>query len=109
MDTKQKRQLGLNTSTLIFYLPFYVDREFGLFLLQVIAKETRSNEKLFGTARVIVNIIDVNDNLPIFDPPNYDKSIRETAPGGFIVVTVTVRTIYRHGMHGRYSSHLMWK
>jgi hypothetical protein len=60
------------------------------YILQVIARESNIPEQRSGQARIIVNILDVNDNLPQFNPPNYDTSILETAPGGTIVVTVTV-------------------
>ncbi|XP_071128543.1 cadherin-87A-like isoform X4 [Mytilus edulis] len=59
------------------------------YIFDVIARETRTPERRSGSAKVIVNVIDVNDNLPTFNPPNYDERIVETAPGGTIVVTVT--------------------
>ncbi|XP_052071538.1 protocadherin Fat 4-like isoform X2 [Mytilus californianus] len=59
------------------------------YIFNVIARETRTAERRTGVAKVIVNVIDVNDNLPTFNPPNYDERIVETAPGGTIVVTVT--------------------
>ena len=60
------------------------------YILQVIARESNTVEQRSGQARIIVNILDVNDNLPQFNPPNYERSILETAPGGTIIVTVIV-------------------
>lgn len=59
------------------------------YVFDVIARETKTPERRFGQARITVNILDVNNNLPVFHPPNYNVSILETSPGGFIVVTVT--------------------
>lgn len=41
-----------------------------------------------GLARVDIEVIDVNDNLPIFDKKIYNISILENAPNGFSVTQI---------------------
>ncbi|ESO87059.1 hypothetical protein LOTGIDRAFT_229249 [Lottia gigantea] len=60
-----------------------------VYRLLVQAVESRTSNRLIGTSTVIVNILDVNDNVPIFNPPDYYESILENAQGGSPVVTVT--------------------
>ncbi|XP_050390915.1 cadherin-87A [Patella vulgata] len=68
-----------------------IDYELGprQYFLDVLAVETQTVNPKTGSVRVTVNILDVNDNLPIFDPPNYIRTIPENAVGGRLVVTVT--------------------
>ncbi|XP_044060698.1 protocadherin alpha-3-like [Siniperca chuatsi] len=42
-----------------------------------------------GTSQIIINVLDVNDNVPIFTKPLYKTSITENAPLGTSVLTVT--------------------
>lgn len=39
-----------------------------------------------GTARVLVTVLDANDNVPVFDQPSYSVSLPEDAPKGTLVV-----------------------
>ncbi|XP_030621283.1 protocadherin alpha-3-like [Chanos chanos] len=41
-----------------------------------------------GTLKIIVNVIDINDNIPVFDKPLYKSSIRENSPQGTTVIMV---------------------
>ncbi|XP_051774534.1 protocadherin alpha-3-like isoform X12 [Ctenopharyngodon idella] len=41
-----------------------------------------------GTTQIVVNVVDVNDNIPVFDKPLYKARIMENAPPGTSVVTV---------------------
>ncbi|XP_062381352.1 protocadherin alpha-3-like [Sardina pilchardus] len=41
-----------------------------------------------GTAKIVVNVIDVNDNIPIFSKPLYKAQISENVPAGTSVITV---------------------
>ncbi|KAL2077320.1 hypothetical protein ACEWY4_026824 [Coilia grayii] len=41
-----------------------------------------------GTAKIIVNVQDVNDNIPLFDKPLYKAQVYENAPPGTSVITV---------------------
>ncbi|XP_008292267.1 protocadherin alpha-5-like [Stegastes partitus] len=42
-----------------------------------------------GTSQLIINVLDVNDNVPIFTKPLYKTSVAENAPLGTSVITVT--------------------
>ncbi|XP_061858806.1 protocadherin-10-like isoform X3 [Colius striatus] len=39
-----------------------------------------------GTARVLVTVLDANDNVPAFDQPSYGVSLPEDAPAGTLVI-----------------------
>ncbi|KAL2077322.1 hypothetical protein ACEWY4_026826 [Coilia grayii] len=41
-----------------------------------------------GTTKIVVNVIDVNDNIPVFTKPLYKAQIHENVPPGTSVVTV---------------------
>ena len=47
------------------------------------------NPNLNSTTKVKIQIIDVNDNSPIFSPSSYSVSVPEFASSGHVVVTVT--------------------
>ena len=50
------------------------------------------NPTLTAVASVLVDVEDVNDNSPVFDPPTYaDKSLAESAIVGTVVETVTAK------------------
>ncbi|MGH0116640.1 UNVERIFIED_CONTAM: hypothetical protein FKN15_012235 [Acipenser sinensis] len=42
-----------------------------------------------GTAHILINVLDINDNMPIFDQLVYRVSIVENAPIGTLVTTLT--------------------
>ncbi|XP_037635744.1 protocadherin alpha-8-like isoform X9 [Sebastes umbrosus] len=42
-----------------------------------------------GTSQIIINVLDVNDNVPIFTKPLYKTSLTENIPLGTSVITVT--------------------
>lgn len=44
---------------------------------------------LSGTVTVYINVIDLNDNAPIFDPMSFSNEILEDVPVGASVVTVS--------------------
>ncbi|XP_042871061.1 cadherin-23-like [Penaeus japonicus] len=41
-----------------------------------------------GTATLVVSLLDINDNKPIFDKSQYDADVSETERGGFLVTSV---------------------
>ncbi|XP_026049591.1 protocadherin alpha-8-like isoform X7 [Astatotilapia calliptera] len=41
-----------------------------------------------GTSEIIINVLDINDNIPTFKKSLYKTSIKENAPSGTTVVTV---------------------
>ncbi|XP_033755014.1 LOW QUALITY PROTEIN: cadherin-23-like [Pecten maximus] len=58
-----------------------------VFFLQ--AQEFLTAERYRSETKVIVNIIDVNDNSPKFIQSTYVKSILETSPPGFSIETIS--------------------
>lgn len=46
------------------------------------------NPRLTGTATVIVNVLDLNDNTPKFEQNYYSATVEENQPNGTFVVTV---------------------
>ncbi|XP_040904740.1 protocadherin alpha-8-like [Toxotes jaculatrix] len=42
-----------------------------------------------GTSQIIINVLDINDNIPLFTKPLYKTSISENVPLGSSVMTVT--------------------
>ena len=55
--------------------------------LTVIATDG-GNPRMSSTAQVLVNIIDINDNAPVFSESRYDAEVKEGEPTGTVVVTV---------------------
>ena len=50
------------------------------YTFEVLASEPGSNPSLTGTATVNIEVLDVNDNSPTFDPNNYQFMIYENQP-----------------------------
>ncbi|XP_058533433.1 protocadherin gamma-A2 isoform X12 [Ochotona princeps] len=44
---------------------------------------------LFGTSRILVNVLDVNDNAPVFTQPEYRVSVAENVAVGTRILTVS--------------------
>nr|AAI63284.1 Protocadherin 2 alpha b2 [Danio rerio] len=44
-----------------------------------------------GTTQIIVNVVDVNDNIPVFDKPLYKARIAENSAIGASVITVSAK------------------
>ncbi|XP_078116768.1 protocadherin alpha-2-like isoform X2 [Sander vitreus] len=57
-------------------------------------KPTRS-----GTLKIVVNVIDVNDNVPVFSQPLYKAQVTENAPFQTSILTVTA-TDFDEGING---------
>ncbi|ELT94104.1 hypothetical protein CAPTEDRAFT_139522 [Capitella teleta] len=65
--------------------------------LEVIAKDPQG---LTNKALIIIHILDVNDNSPIFVKPLYTDTIKENTPGGSSIVTV-LATDADPGLNGK--------
>ena len=59
-------------------------------VFQIEARETLTMPMRAGSATVVINIVDENDNSPMFSQPSYDLMIREDKTGGVILRTITV-------------------
>lgn len=51
--------------------------------------QDNGHPSLSGTVTVYVNVIDLNDNAPIFDPMSFSNEILEDVPIGSSVVTIS--------------------
>ena len=59
------------------------------YILVVRASDGGQPTSLSSTVSVYVNVADVNDNTPVFDPSSYSDEVDEAAPLGTSVLTVT--------------------
>ncbi|KAL1434560.1 hypothetical protein MTO96_011649 [Rhipicephalus appendiculatus] len=68
----------------------------------VVAEEAFTKPKLSSTATVTVNVLDINDNAPVFEEDSYTASIVEDASPGSVVTTIvaTDRDTSPHGESG---------
>ena len=51
------------------------------------------NPALFTTADLIINVLDIDDNCPVFDPKEYNVTIEENVPFLSDIVQVTATDI----------------
>ena len=57
------------------------------------ANETETNEKLSGFSVIEVELVNINDNEPMFNQSSYNFTFNEEIPDGFVIGTVTVCTM----------------
>ncbi len=66
-----------------------LDREEkSLYNLTVVAKDQDPNGQLSSTARIVVRVLDVNDNPPAFTQVQYSATVSEEEDKGFELITV---------------------
>lgn len=72
------------------------------FIVLVIAEETLTSPRLSSTATLTVQIIDANDNRPIFEHESYTATVSETANPGQLITTITANDMDsgNFGEHG---------
>lgn len=58
------------------------------YVLVVLAQDGGASVRLSATATVYVNVVDVNDNAPVFDPLSYAAELAEDAIVGSEVVKI---------------------
>ncbi|KAM9324111.1 cadherin-related family member 1 [Gastrophryne carolinensis] len=63
--------------------------KFHLLTFKLLAIEVNTPEKYSSTADIIINLLDINDNVPKFSSEYYVARIPENSPGGSNVVAVT--------------------
>lgn len=76
------------------------------FIIQIVAEETDTPQKLSSTATLTVTVTDANDNRPAFEHESYSFTVSETAPSGQLIGTITAKDLDsgRFGTNGiRYS------
>ncbi|MEQ2271769.1 Cadherin- member 1, partial [Xenotaenia resolanae] len=68
-----------------------IDYEKGPTLsFKLLAVEIDTPERFSATADILINLLDTNDNVPIFTSEYYIARVPENSPGGSSVVAVTV-------------------
>ncbi|KAJ2950025.1 hypothetical protein O0L34_g11362 [Tuta absoluta] len=90
----------LNPQTGVFTLTARLDYEDTQHYILVAQAQDNGHPSLSGTVTVYVNIIDLNDNAPIFDPMSFSNEILEDVPVGTSVVTVSA-TDMDSGLNGK--------
>uniref|UniRef100_A0A182F4L6 Protocadherin-16 n=1 Tax=Anopheles albimanus TaxID=7167 RepID=A0A182F4L6_ANOAL len=91
---------SLNPQTGIFTLTARLDYEEVQHYILVVQAQDNGFPSLSSTLTVYCNVIDLNDNAPIFDPMSYSNEIFENAPINSPVVTVSATDI-DSGANGR--------
>ena len=64
-----------------------------LLAIQIEARETLTTTMRVGSATVVINIMDENDNSPVFSQPSYDLMVREDQASGAVLRTITVHIL----------------
>lgn len=67
------------------YLDYEITKQFQF---TIIARETGTSEKYSSTANVVVNVVDLNDHVPVFSPDYYEVHMKENSPVGTHVLQV---------------------
>ncbi|KXJ79504.1 hypothetical protein RP20_CCG000579, partial [Aedes albopictus] len=91
---------SLNPQTGIFTLTARLDYEEVQHYILVVQAQDNGHPSLSSTLTVYCNVIDLNDNAPIFDPMSYSNEIFENVPVSTDVVTVSA-TDTDSGVNGR--------
>nr|XP_046262590.1 protocadherin gamma-A11-like isoform X18 [Scatophagus argus] len=77
-----------------------LDREKDEHLSLILTAVDGGEPQMTGTMQILITVLDVNDNAPVFTQPIYKASIKENAAVGTVVATVTA-TDADHGSNGR--------
>ncbi|XP_019221589.1 protocadherin gamma-A2 isoform X11 [Oreochromis niloticus] len=77
-----------------------LDREKKEHLSLVLTAVDGGEPQMTGTMQIHITVLDANDNAPIFTQPVYKASIKENAPVGTVIATVTA-TDADDGSNGR--------
>ena len=56
--------------------------------MQIVAREVGSSDQLHSSALVTVNLVDKNDNLPVFERDKYEVDVHENEENGKVVLKV---------------------
>ncbi|XP_060593837.1 cadherin-23-like [Ruditapes philippinarum] len=79
--------INLTTGDIYVQINAKLDREnIPKYNITVIAID-QGSPPITGTARVVIDIIDVNDDLPYFNRPNYAENVYENKMGGTAIIT----------------------
>ncbi|XP_068141663.1 LOW QUALITY PROTEIN: cadherin-related tumor suppressor [Drosophila tropicalis] len=84
---------SLNPQTGMLTLTARLDYEEVQHYILLVQAQDNGQPSLSNTITVYCNVLDLNDNAPIFDPMSYSSEIFENAPIGMEVVTVSAKDI----------------
>lgn len=70
----------------------YAFRQVQHYILVVQAQDN-GHPSLSSTLTVYCNVLDLNDNAPVFDPMSYSNEVSENVPLGTEVVTVSATDV----------------
>ena len=62
-------------------------------VLQIVAREVGSSDQLHSSARVTVNLLDRNDNPPVFESDKYEVEVHENEENGKVILKVGLKRI----------------
>ncbi|KAF3838408.1 hypothetical protein F7725_010176 [Dissostichus mawsoni] len=66
-----------------------LDREKQEQISLVLTAVDGGEPQMSGTMLIVINVLDVNDNAPVFTQPTYKTAVTENSPKGTVVATVT--------------------
>uniref|UniRef100_A0A3Q4GG74 Protocadherin 2 gamma 28 n=1 Tax=Neolamprologus brichardi TaxID=32507 RepID=A0A3Q4GG74_NEOBR len=89
---------GTNNVEMILDKP--LDREKHEYLSLILTALDGGEPQMTGTMQILITVLDVNDNAPVFTQSIYEASIRENLAVGTTVMRVTA-TDADHGSNGR--------
>ena len=77
-----------------------LDREKSEHLSLVLTAVDGGEPRRSGTMQILITVLDVNDNAPVFTKPIYKATVEENSPKGTVVTTVSASDA-DHGSNGR--------
>ncbi|XP_069387733.1 protocadherin gamma-A11-like isoform X26 [Paralichthys olivaceus] len=77
-----------------------LDREKNEHLSLVLTAVDGGEPRRSGTMQILITVLDVNDNAPVFTKPIYKATVAENSPKGTVVTTVSASDA-DHGSNGR--------
>ncbi|XP_026214109.1 protocadherin beta-16-like [Anabas testudineus] len=77
-----------------------LDREKNEHLSLVLTAVDGGEPRMSGTMQILITVLDVNDNAPVFTKPVYKSAVAENSPKATLVTTVSASDA-DHGSNGR--------
>ncbi|XP_047209259.1 protocadherin gamma-A12-like isoform X31 [Girardinichthys multiradiatus] len=91
--------LGVGTNSVELVLSKELDREKLKEISLLLTALDGGSPQRTGTVRIHINVLDANDNVPVFSQPIYKTSVEENSPVGTVVLTVNA-TDEDEGLNG---------
>lgn len=83
-----------NLNNLIFIILYFTFFHYQVqHYILVVQAQDNGHPSLSTTLTVYCNVLDLNDNAPVFDPMSYSNEIFENVPVGTEVVTVSATDV----------------